>query len=281
MREIHTNDIISCVETLCTKANYYLPQDVIDALERSQSEERSPLCRDILGDILENARIARKEQIPICQDTGLAVFFVEIGQEVHITGGYLEGAINEGVRRGYVNGYLRKSVLDDPFLVRKNTGDNTPAIIHTRILPGEALRITLAPKGGGSENMSALGMLKPAQGRDGVKQFIVETVRRAGSNPCPPVIVGVGIGGTIEKTAWLAKHALLRTLGEHHPEPEIARFEAEVLEEVNRLGIGAQGFGGSVTALAVHIETFPAHLASLPVAVNLQCHAARHQTAVL
>lgn len=281
MREIHADRITDAVEKLCIEANYYLPADVYQALEKARETEQSPLCREILGDILKNADIAAAEQMPICQDTGLAVFFLEIGQDVHICGGDLEGAVNLGVHRGYINGYLRKSALDDPLLVRKNTGDNTPAIIHTRIVPGEELRITIAPKGGGSENMSALGMLKPAQGRDGVKEFIVNTVSKAGSNPCPPVIVGVGIGGTIEKTTWMAKHALLREVGAHHEDPEIAAFETEVLEKINALGIGAQGFGGTVTALAVHIETFPAHLASLPVAVNMQCHAARHQTIVL
>lgn len=281
MREIHVDRIAEAVEKLCIEANYYLPADVYRALERARETEQSPLCREILSDILKNADIAASEQMPVCQDTGLAVFFLEVGQDVHICGGALEDAVNLGVHRGYINGYLRKSALDDPLLVRKNTGDNTPAVIHTRLVPGEDLRITIAPKGGGSENMSALGMLKPAQGRSGVKEFIVNTVSKAGSNPCPPVIVGVGIGGTIEKTTWMAKHALLREVGEHHENPEIAAFETEVLEAINDLGIGAQGFGGTVTALAVHIETFPAHLASLPVAVNMQCHAARHQTIVL
>lgn len=281
MREIHVDRIAEAVEKLCIEANYYLPADVYRALERARETEQSPLCREILSDILKNADIAASEQMPVCQDTGLAVFFLEVGQDVHICGGALEDAVNLGVHRGYINGYLRKSALDDPLLVRKNTGDNTPAVIHTRLVPGEDLRITIAPKGGGSENMSALGMLKPAQGRSGVREFIVNTVSKAGSNPCPPVIVGVGIGGTIEKTTWMAKHALLREVGEHHENPEIAAFETEVLEAINDLGIGAQGFGGTVTALAVHIETFPAHLASLPVAVNMQCHAARHQTIVL
>jgi len=281
MREIHVDQITEAVEKLCIEANYYLPADVYQALERAKEQEQSPLCREILGDILKNADIAAKEQMPICQDTGLAVFFLEVGQDVHICGGVLEDAVNLGVHRGYINGYLRKSALDDPFLIRKNTGDNTPAIIHTRLVPGDKMHITIAPKGGGSENMSALGMLKPAQGRDGVKAFIVDAVSKAGSNPCPPVIVGVGIGGTIEKTTWMAKHSLLREVGTHHEDPEIAAFEEEVLQAINKLGIGAQGFGGTVTALAVHIETFPAHLASLPVAVNMQCHAARHQTVVL
>ena len=280
MKEIHVQEIAAAVEKLCMDACYYLPEDVRRALEQAREEERSPLCREIIGDILLNADIAQKDAVPICQDTGLAVFFLEVGQDVHIVGGGLEDAINLGVHNGYINGYLRKSSLSDPLIIRKNTGDNTPAIINTRIVPGDSLVITLAPKGGGSENMSALGMLKPAQGRAGVKQFILDAVNRAGSNPCPPIIVGVGIGGTIEKTTWLAKHSLLRTVGEHHPNPEIAKFEEELLTEINCLGIGAQGFGGTITALAVHVETFPAHLASLPVAVNLQCHAARHKSVI-
>ena len=243
--------------------------------------EKSRLGVGVFKDITDNLSAARELMVPICQDTGLAVFFIEVGQEVHIVGGSLEDAVNDGVRRGYTDGYLRKSALSNSLIKRRNTGDNTPAIINTRIVPGDSLSITVAPKGGGSENMSALAMLKPADGREGVKRFIVDTVSRAGANPCPPVIVGVGVGGTIEKTTLMAKHALLRTVGEKNPDPETAAFEEEVLGEINRLGIGAQGFGGTVTALAVHVETFPAHLASLPVAVNIQCHAARHMTAVL
>ena len=281
MREIHVSEVAKAVEKLCIDANYYLPEDVYKALEEAKKAEKSPLCQEIIGDILKNADIAKNDDVPICQDTGLAVFFLEVGQDVHFVGGSLEDAINEGVRNGYQNGYLRKSALDDPFIVRKNTKDNTPAIINTQIVPGDKCVITVAPKGGGSENMSALGMLKPAQGREGVKQFIVDAVSRAGSNPCPPIIVGVGVGGTIEKTTWLAKHALIRTVGEHNPNPAVAEFEDEVLEAVNKLGIGAQGFGGTVTALAVHVETFPAHLASMPVAVNIQCHVARHKSVEL
>jgi len=200
---------------------------------------------------------------------------------VHLVGGDLNEAINEGVRRGYINGYLRKSSVDDPFLVRKNTGDNTPAIVHTTIVPGDKIKIIVAPKGGGSENMSALAMLKPADGVEGIKKFIINTVEKAGSNPCPPIIVGVGIGGTIEKTTLLAKKALLRPIGEYNPNPDVAKLEKELLEEINKLGIGPQGFGGRITALAVHIETFPAHIASMPVAVNIQCHAARHKEAII
>ena len=281
MREIHVSEVAKAVEKLCIEANYYLPEDVYKALEAAKEAEKSPLCQEIIGDILKNADIAKNDNVPICQDTGLAVFFLEVGQDVHFVGGSLEDAINEGVHNGYINGYLRKSALDDPFIVRKNTKDNTPAIINTQIVPGDKCVITVAPKGGGSENMSALGMLKPAQGREGVKQFIVDAVSRAGSNPCPPIVVGVGVGGTIEKTTWLAKHSLLRTIGEHNPNPDVAAFEDEVLEAINKLGIGAQGFGGTVTALAVHVETWPAHLASMPVAVNIQCHVARHKSVEL
>lgn len=281
MREVNVDLITQTIERLCIEANYYLPADVKRALEEAVSKEESPLGREILQDLIKNAEIACREDMPICQDTGLAVVFLELGQDVHLVGGDLTEAINEGVRRGYINGYLRKSSVDDPFLERKNTGDNTPAIVHTTIVPGDKIKIIVAPKGGGSENMSALAMLKPADGVEGIKRFVVETVEKAGPNPCPPIIVGVGIGGTIEKTTLLAKKALLRTIGEHNPNPEVARLEKELLEEINRLGIGPQGFGGRITALAVHIETFPAHIASMPVAVNIQCHAARHKEAII
>ena len=281
MREVHVADIIAAVERLCIEANCYLPKDVHQALSTAVENEESPLGKEILCNILKNAAIAEKDQVPICQDTGLAVFFVELGQEVSIVGGDFYASINEGVIRGYQNGYLRKSSVDDPFIKRKNTGDNTPAVIHTTIVPGDKLKLTIAPKGGGSENMSALAMLKPSDGVRGIKKFIVDTVDKAGSNPCPPIIVGVGIGGTFEKTALLAKQALLRTVGGHHPNPEIAALEEELLKEINGLGIGPQGFGGTTTALAVHIETFPAHLASMPVAINIQCHVARHQDIIL
>ncbi len=282
MKEIHVSEVTAVIARLCREANYFLPEDVEKALAEAKAREQSPLCQEIIGDILKNAAIARREEVPICQDTGLAVIFMEVGQDVHFTGGSLEDAVNAGVRQGYTEGYLRKSALADPLIRRKNTGDNTPAMLNVRIVPGDEVHITVAPKGGGSENMSALGMLKPAQGREGVKQFIVDAVSRAGSNPCPPIIVGVGVGGTIEKTALAAKHSLLREVGEYNPDPEIAAFEEEVLEAVNRLGIGAQGFGGTQTALAVNVETVgAAHLASLPVVVNLQCHVARHKSAVL
>ena len=281
MRELSADVITNTVERLCMESNYFLPGDVKKALEDAALKEESPVGRDTLLDILKNAEIAERNQVPICQDTGLTVVFVELGQDLRVVGGDFNEAINEGVRRGYKNGYLRKSVVDDPFLVRKNTGDNTPAIIHTTIVKGDKLKITIAPKGGGSENMSALRMLTPSEGVKGIKKFIVDTVDKAGSNPCPPVIVGVGIGGTIEMTALIAKKALLRTIGEHNPDPEVAKLESELLAEINNLGIGPQGFGGRITALAVNIETFPAHLASMPVAVNIQCHAARHKEAVL
>jgi len=281
MRELNVDVITNTVENLCIESNYFLPRDVKKALEDAVLKEESPVGRETLLDILKNAEIAARNQVPICQDTGLTVVFAELGQDLRLVGGDFYEAINEGVRRGYKNGYLRKSAVDDPFLVRKNTGDNTPAIIHTTIVKGDRLKIIIAPKGGGSENMSALRMLTPSEGVDGIKKFVIDTVDKAGSNPCPPVIVGVGIGGTVEMTALIAKKALLRTVGEHNPSPEVAKLENELLEEINNLGIGPQGFGGRITALAVNIETFPAHLASMPVAVNIQCHAARHKEAVL
>ena len=281
MREINVEVITETVEKLCIESNYYLPQDVKKALENAMEKEESPLGKEILSDILKNQEIARMNNVPICQDTGLAVIFLELGQDVRLVGGNLNEAINEGVRRGYVNGYLRKSAVDDPFIVRKNTGDNTPAIIHTTIVPGENIKLILAPKGGGSENMSALAMLKPSDGINGIKKFVLDTVEKAGSNPCPPIIVGIGIGGTIEKTTLIAKQSLLRKVGEYNPNPKVAELEKELLEEINKLGIGPQGFGGRTTALAVNIETFPAHIASMPVAINIQCHVARHQEAII
>lgn len=281
MREIGVGIITKEVERLCIESNYYLPEDVKKALEDAAEKEESPLGKEILMDILKNEEIARKNKMPICQDTGLAVVFLEIGQDVRIVGGDLKEAINEGVRRGYENGYLRKSIVDDPVFLRRNTGNNTPAIIHIDIVQGDKVKIIIAPKGGGSENMSALAMLKPSDGAEGIKKFVIDTVDKAGSNPCPPIIVGVGIGGTVEKATYLAKKALLRKVGEKNPNEAVAKLEEEVLEEINKLGIGPQGFGGIVTALAVHIETFPAHIASMPVAVNIQCHAARHKEAVI
>ena len=281
MREIDVAKITDAVAKLCMDSNYYLPEDVKKALEHAREKEESDLGREIIGDILRNAEIARTNDVPICQDTGLAVFFLELGQDVRLVGGDLNAAIDEGVKRGYKDGYLRASTVDDPLIARKNVGDNTPAIVHIKIAPGDRIKLTIAPKGGGSENMSALAMLTPSTGVAGVKKFVVDTIDKAGSNPCPPVVVGIGVGGTIEKTTLLAKQALLRTIGEYNPNPEIAKIEKELLEEINNLGIGPQGFGGRTTALAVHIETFPAHIASMPVAVNVQCHAARHREAII
>jgi fumarate hydratase subunit alpha len=281
MREIHTDLIRDTVARLCVESNYYLGADVVAALRKYREAEISPVGQEVLDQILQNAEIARVQQMPLCQDCGLAVVFLELGQEVHIVGGGLNEAISEGVRKGYAKGYLRKSMVERPFSARINTKDNTPPVIHTTVVPGDALRIIVAPKGGGSENMSQLGMLKPADGREGVIRFVLDAVRRAGANPCPPIIVGVGVGGSAEKTVWLAKHALLREVGLPSPDPELAELEAEILDRVNRIGIGPQGFGGLTTALAVHVETFPCHIASMPVAVNIQCHSARHKEAVL
>ncbi|OPY59598.1 MAG: L(+)-tartrate dehydratase subunit alpha [Pelotomaculum sp. PtaU1.Bin035] len=253
---------------------------MLDGLQKAYEQEISPNGKEIIRQLLMNAGIAREERVPMCQDTGCAVVFVDLGQDVRIVGGDFYEAINEGVRKGYKEGYLRKSIVSHP-LERKNTGDNTPAVIHTKIVPGENLRITVAPKGGGSENMSAVKMLKPSEGVEGVKKFVLEVVKAAGPDPCPPVVVGVGIGGTFEKAALLAKEALLRDLGEKSKHPDIAKLEEEILTEVNKLGIGPQGLGGRTTALAVHIEIFAAHIASLPVAVNINCHAARHKEIVL
>lgn len=280
MKSIHTNEIIQAVEKLCVEANCCLGDDVIGALRDALETESSELGRDALTQILENADIAQCERLPICQDTGIAVLFVEIGQEVIIEGGSLEDALNEGVRRGYRQGLLRQSIVDDPFC-RLNTGDNTPAVIHYSICSGSALKITMAPKGAGSENMSALKMLNPSDGLEGILEFVVGTIDRAGGNPCPPIVVGVGVGGTMEKACLLAKKALLRNVGQCHPKPRLAEIESELLHRINCLGIGPAGFGGNVTALDVHLEVFPTHIAMLPVAVNINCHASRHSTVVL
>ncbi len=281
VREIDAEQITDTVARLCIETNYYLGEDVLAALQTFRQAETSPVGREVLDQILENAGIARDQQMPLCQDCGLTVVFLELGQEAHVSGGDLYEAIAEGVRRGYKDGFLRKSIVEQPFSARVNTRDNTPPVIHTTIVPGDRLKITVAPKGGGSENMSRLGMLKPADGRKGVVEFVVESVRRAGANPCPPIIVGVGVGGSAEKAMGLAKHSLLREVGQPSSDPEIAALEAEILERVNRIGIGPQGFGGLTTALAVHVETYPCHIASMPVAVNIQCHSARHKEAVL
>lgn len=275
MRDIDISQIIEAVKALCIEANYNLSDDIYNRLEEALEEEVQPLPKDILAKIIENADIAKREQVPMCQDTGMTCVFVEIGQDVHITGGSLEEAINEGVRRGYKEGYLRKSVVKDP-IFRENTKDNTPAIIYYDIKPGEKIKITVAPKGFGSENMSQLAMLKPSDGIEGVKKFILKVVEDAGSNPCPPIVVGVGIGGSFDKAPLLAKKALLRPINRRNENPYYADLEREMLELINKSNIGPQGFGGITTALAVNIETFPTHIAGLPVAVNINCHATRH-----
>ncbi len=280
MKEIQAKEITDVVEKLCVDACTRLGEDWWQAIDNAIAQEESPLGKDMLRIVKENARLAADTGEAICQDTGLAVVFLEIGQDVHVVGGDLYEAVNEGVRRGYVNGYLRKSVVKDP-LIRENTGDNTPAIIHVQIVPGSDLKIVVAPKGAGSENSSGLKMLKPADGKDGVVNFVLKTVEAAGPNACPPIVLGVGIGGNLETSALLAKKALLRPLGRRHPEPHIAGLEEELLELVNKTGIGPQGLGGRITALDVHVEVYPTHIASLPVAVNIQCHASRHSEAVL
>lgn len=280
MKKIHVEEITQNIKEMCTEANYYLSDDMETALEKALEEEENPLGKKVLSQLKDNLQIAGSESIPICQDTGMAVLFISIGQDVHIEGGYLEEAVHEGVRQGYVSGYLRKSVVADP-LIRENTKDNTPAVIHYDIVPGDQLQITLAPKGFGSENMSRIMMLKPADGEEGVKKAIIETVKEAGPNACPPVVVGVGIGGTFEKAAIMAKKALLRKTGEHSEKAHIRKIEEEVLADINKLGTGPAGLGGTVTALAVHINTYPTHIAGLPVAVNMCCHVNRHVTRIL
>lgn len=275
MREVLATDITKKLAQACIDANSYLPEDVLRALEHSRQLEESPAGRDVIDQLIENARIASGENVPICQDTGLALVFVELGQDVHVTGGSLTDAINEGVRRGYEEGFLRKSIVRHP-LDRVNTGDNTPAVVHVDVVPGDRLKLTVAPKGGGSENMSAARVLKPADGSDGVKRFVVEAVRNAGPNPCPPIIVGVGLGGTLEKAALLSKKAILREVGDSSSDERDAALERDLLEAVNATGVGPSGLGGRVTALAVHVESYPCHIASLPVAITIQCHAARH-----
>ena len=280
MRQINADKIVNSVERICIDANYNLGEDLITSLKNALEKEESPLGKEVIMQILENAEIGRKEHVPVCQDTGYAVVFIEIGQGVQIVGDSLQKAINEGIRRGYKNGYLRKSIVIDP-LDRVNSGDNTPAAIHTDIVPGDSLKITFIAKGGGCENMSRTAMLTPAQGRDGVINFVVETVNKAGANPCPPIIVGVGLGGTFEYASLLSKKAILRPVGSHNKDDSIARLEDELLEKINKLGIGPQGFGGRITALAVHVETYPCHIASLPVAVNIECHSHRPKSIVI
>ncbi|MHC1578274.1 MAG: fumarate hydratase [Dehalococcoidia bacterium] len=281
MRQIEASEITNTVARLFEHSCHYLPPDVSAALKQAREKESSPVSRDVLDRILENADISGKEQIPLCQDTGSAVVMLELGQEVHITGGDLYTAINEGVHQGYDKGYLRKSMVTQPFSARVNTRDNTPAIIHTDIVRGDKLKVAVIPKGGGAENCSRLTVFPPSRGRQGIIDFVVNLVDECGSNPCPPVVVGLAIGGTTDETMMLAKKALLRKLGEPNPDPEVAALEKDILERVNNLGIGAMGYGGTVTALAVHAETFPAHIASMPVAVNMQCWCNRHEEAVL
>lgn len=279
MREIEVAKVTQAVKEAAIAANYEPGEDLLRALARGAAEEESESGREIFRQLLENARIAREERVPMCQDCGLAVVFAELGQDVHLVGGSFEMAIHQGVRQGYGEGYLRKSLCHP--LTRANTGDNTPAVIHTEIVAGDSLRLTVVPKGGGSENMSRVHMLKPAEGWAGVKEKVVATVREAGPNPCPPIIVGVGIGGTFERAAFLSKKALIRELGLPHGDPELAKLERELLLAVNDLGIGPQGLGGRITALAVQLLMQPCHIASLPVAVNIQCHASRHVEVIL
>lgn len=278
MKQVSVKDITKKVRDLCISAACNLEPDVADAIKTAFKKEESDLGREVLGQIIENFEIADTENLPMCQDTGISVFFVEIGREVELDGSIVE-AINEGVRQGYKDGFLRKSVCHP--LKRLNTGDNTPAIIHTSIVEGGKVKIKIAPKGAGSENMSRLKMLKPAEGIEGIKGFVVETIKEAGGNPCPPIVVGVGIGGSFEMCAILAKKALLRAIGTPNPDADLNRLEGELLDQINNLGIGPMGFGGRTTALAVHVETHPCHIASLPVAVNIQCHAGRHKEVVI
>ena len=281
MREISCKQITDTTARLFQEANYFLGDDVIAALNRGREIEESQVSREILDKILENAEIAARERVPLCQDCGVAVIFLELGQDAHIVGGDLNEALNEGVRKGYTDGYLRKSMVRQPYSARVNTRDNTPALVHIDIVPGDKLRIIALPKGGGCENMSRLGMLVPAQGKQGVVDFVVNAIEQAGSNPCPPVIVGVGVGGGAEKAMAIAKHALTREVGKPSEDPELAELERELLERINATGVGPQGYGGRITALAVQVESFPCHIASMPVAVCVQCHSSRVKEAVL
>jgi fumarate hydratase subunit alpha len=279
MREIKVQEVTAVVKQAAMDADYQLGEDMLRALARGAQEEESTVGQEIFRQLLENARIARKELIPICQDCGLAVVFADVGQDVHLGGGDFNEAIQEGIRQGYQEGFLRKSMCD-PF-TRKNTGDNTPAVIYTTIVPGDQVKLMVVPKGGGSENMSRVHMLRPAAGLAGIREKVIETVREAGANPCPPTLIGVGIGGTFEQAALLAKKSLLREVGSKNPEEELAILEEELLIAINNLGIGPQGLGGRFTSLAVHINRMPCHIASLPLAVNIQCHASRHQEVIL
>lgn len=281
LREITSDQIRRTVNDLCVRANLELEPDVRRVLVKARSDEASPVGQSILEELLENADLAQQERLPMCQDTGTAVVFLEVGQDVQITGDDPETAVTQGVSAAYTAGLLRRSMVEEPLFRRKNSGDNTPAIVHTRIVPGDRLRIRLATKGGGAENMSRLAMLKPADGLEGVRRFILDTVAAAGPNACPPVIVGVGIGGNFERCAYLAKWSLMRPVGEPHPDPEVAQLERHLLADINQLGVGPQGLGGTVTALAVHLEVQGCHIAALPVAVNIECHSHRHKEAIL
>ena len=281
LREIKAKDITDAVAQLCQRANFELDEDVLAALKNVQQSEQSPLGKEILRQLIENARVAEAKSLPLCQDCGSAVIFLEVGQDIHVVGGDLEMAVGEGVSQGYTQGYLRKSMVSQPFSERKNTKDNTPPIIHTEIVPGDHIRIICLPKGAGSENMSRLAMLRPGDGREGIIDFVVRTVDEAGANPCPPLIIGLGIGATSEGVMLLAKKALLRPIGQPNPDQEIAALEEELLSRINDLGIGPMGVGGTTTALAVHAEARPTHIASLPVAINFQCHCSRHKEARL
>lgn len=281
MRELQVSALTDVVAELCKKACTELPEDVVANLSKALGKEKSEVGKETLRDIHSNLKIARDESVPLCQDTGFTIVVLDIGQDVHLVGGKLDDAINEGVRRGYKEGFLRTSILQDPVRRDKNTGDNTPAVIHTHLVPGDKVAISVLPKGGGSENKSALKMLTPADGLEGVKKFVIDTVSKAGPSACPPLTVGVGIGGTFDHVAWLAKKAIFRKSGEPSADPYYAKLEAELLESINKLGIGPMGLGGSTTSIAVHIEAHPCHIASLPVAVNIQCHSARHKEAVL
>jgi len=280
VREIKASAITQAVAQLCQEANFVLGDDVLAALKQAHKTEESPLGREVLSQLIDNAKIARKERLPLCQDCGIAIVFLEIGQETHINGD-LNAAVEDGVRQGYTQGYLRKSMVNKPFSTRINTKDNTPPVTHIEIVPGDRLKIIVMPKGAGAENMSKLAMLKPSDGKQGIIDLVVRTIEEAGGNACPPLIIGLGIGGTAEKAMLLAKKALLRKVAEPNADPEVAKLETEVLARVNALGIGPLGFGGRTTALAVHAEVMPAHIGSLPVAVNLQCHSARHKETVL
>jgi fumarate hydratase subunit alpha len=281
MREIQVSEITETVARLCQEANYYLPEDVLTALKKARQDEESPRAQGVLDIILQNSDIAQEKHIALCQDTGTTVLFLELGQEAHISGGDLNDALAEGVRSGYKEGFLRNSIVRQPFSRRINTGDNTPPIVHTEIVSGDQLKITVMPKGGGCENMSRMAILRPGDGKQGVIDFALRTIEESGGNPCPPLIVGVGIGGSAEYVMYLAKKSLLRKVGEHNPDQEVAELEEELLERVNATGIGPQAWGGLTTALAVNIETYPTHITALPVGVNLQCHSARQKTAVI